>query len=87
MSESILMRFEVLRSEKLSELNACFRDKVQLEEKLRDIEVDIQFKRGFMEALVKASEAVIQISKAERIRQMDIEFGTVQKESSKGEAT
>ena len=69
--ESLIMQLEVIRGETLGELNKCFRLKVQLQEQLDENEVLIHFKRGIMDGLEQAQNAIkksIEADKIEKIR-------------------
>ena len=72
MEERIQMKLQLMKTEVLSNLNVLFREKVQLEEKIKDNEINIQFGRGSIEALNKAQEIVKEISKGEAIEGMKL---------------
>lgn len=71
MRERILMRLHVIRNETMSNLNVLFREKVQLDERVKQNETDIQFARGYLEALGIVAQNVEEIAKAEQIEAME----------------
>ena len=71
--ERVVMRLEVLKAETLSQLNTNFREKVQLEEQLKENEVQLHFKRGMMHAFELSQKAVGEIVQADKIEQAKIE--------------
>ena len=71
--DRVIMRLEVMGAETLGKINEFFRKKVQLEEQLKDNEINIHFHRGILFALNKAQEIVKEIQKGELIESMPIE--------------
>jgi len=71
--ERILMRLEVSKSETLSRINNLFRLKVQLDEQLKDNEVQIHFNRGIIEGLIQSQNIIEEIKKGEEIEAMMVE--------------
>ena len=56
MSERVYMRLEVMRNDHIAKLNELFRIKVQLEEQVRENEVQIHYMRGSLDTLVTAQK-------------------------------
>ena len=69
----MVMRLEVLKAETLTQINTNFRVKVQLEEQLKENEVQLHFKRGMMEAFELSQRAVSEIVQADKIEEAKIE--------------
>ena len=65
--ERVGLRIQVLRGEYLGQLNVHFRRKVQLKEELDENEVQIHFKRGVMEGLLQAQNAIEEIQKSDKL--------------------
>ena len=82
--ERVHMKLELLRGETLRALEHSFMEKVQEEEKLKEIEVQIQFKRGMLDALEKAQGVVAEVYKAERI---EAEEETLRKQEDEGDGS
>ena len=74
MKEKILMRLQVSRNEVLTNLNTLFREKVQLEERLKETEGNIQWGRGYLEALSKAGTDIDEMFRGAEIEAMESEF-------------
>ena len=72
MREQVLMKLHVIRNETMTNLNALFKEKVQLEERVKQNETDIQFARGYLEALGKVAQDVEEIAKGEQIEAMEL---------------
>ena len=68
--EKINMKLEVFKQETFNKLNEFFRKKVQLEEELKENEVQLQFHRGVLFAFDKAQQAIQEIYKGEQIEVM-----------------
>ena len=66
-SERVVQKLEVIRGETLGEINKLFREKVQFEEKLKDAEVNIHYKRGFMDAFEKFAQVMQEVQDGEKI--------------------
>ena len=64
MSERILMKLEIVKNETMSKLNELFRQKVQFEEQVKENEVQLQFQRGVLHAIVGAQKIVMEAEKA-----------------------
>ncbi len=52
MSERVHMRLEVMRNDSIAKLNELFRLKVQLEEQVKDNDMQIHYFRGSLDTLV-----------------------------------
>lgn len=61
MKEQILQRLGLLKAETMTKLNIEFREKVQLEEKLKEAEGSIQYGRGYMDCLTKVAQDIDEI--------------------------
>ena len=70
MSEQIYLKIEVLKTETLRELEACFRKKVQLDEEMKENEAQLQVRRGALIGFDKALGAIREIEKGKQIEDM-----------------
>jgi len=61
------MKLEVMRGETLGRLNVMFRQKVQLEEQVRDNDINIHFERGKMQAYEDYQNLIKELQKADKI--------------------
>ena len=64
------MKLEVLRGDKLAKTNELFRRKVQLSEELKEVEDNLQYARGTMEAFKEFQELVVHMEQAEKIEEL-----------------
>ena len=69
--ERLLMKLNVLKAEALSMINVNFREKVQLEEQVKDNEIKIHFRRGYMQALEEVGKVIEDLKKGEQIEIME----------------
>lgn len=69
-SERVVQKLEVIRGETLGEINVLFREKVQTEEKLDEIESKIHYKRGIMDAFEKFAAVMQEVTEGERLEQL-----------------
>ena len=72
MSEKLLIRLNVLRAETMGKLNDAFRGKVQLEERLKENEVEIHYYRGVVAAFDTVEKTIKEIERGERIEELRI---------------
>ena len=77
-SEQIKMRLEVLRGETFGSLNHNFRIKVQLEEQVKENEVTLHFRRGILEGLEMAKNAIDEIEKGVKLNELRARAQAVQ---------
>ena len=70
MEEKLKMRLEVRKGETLGKLNRCFREKIQLEEQLKENEVLIHFQRGQMEAYTEIQILIDEMVRGEQLEAM-----------------
>ena len=68
--ERFYMKLELLKGETLSKLNEHFRRKVQLEEELKENEVQLQFGRGMMDAIDKSQRMIRESQQADKIEDL-----------------
>ena len=68
--ERFYMKLELLKGETLSKLNEHFRRKVQLEEELKENEVQLQFGRGMMDAIDKSQRMIRECQQADKIEDL-----------------
>ncbi len=64
--ERLFMKMEVLKAETMSKTNGLFRDKVQLEEQVRDNETQIHFNRGVLETLGFVQKTITDMNEEDR---------------------
>jgi len=69
-SEKLIMKLEVLRGDKLAKTNELFREKVQLTERLSDVENNIQYARGAMDAFEEFQKLLLSMDQAEKIEEI-----------------
>jgi hypothetical protein len=65
--QRLLMRLEVVGGETLSKLNRLFREKVQLEEQLKDNEINLHFNRGVMQGMEVVKEEISKIMDEDKL--------------------
>ena len=68
--EKLYMKLELLKSETLSKLNENFRRKVQLEEELKENEVQLQFARGVMDTVDKVERMIREGQQADKLEDL-----------------
>lgn len=64
--EKIFMRLQVLKADASQSLSGFFQNKVQLEEQMKENEVQIQFHRGVIAALEQVCKEIIKICGSEQ---------------------
>jgi hypothetical protein len=67
--QRLLMRLEVIKGETLGKLNRSFREKVQLEEQVKENEIALHFNRGVMQAMELVAEEITKIIDEDRLIQ------------------
>jgi hypothetical protein len=65
--QRLLMRLEVVGGETLSKLNRLFREKVQLEEQVKDNEINLHFSRGVMQGMEVVKEEISKIMDEDKL--------------------
>ena len=66
-TEKMIMKLEVLKGDKLAKTNEMFREMVQLKERLGEVENNIQYARGAMDAFVEFQKLVVDMEQAQKI--------------------
>lgn len=72
MEQKVIMQLEVLKANAMSQINQLFREKVQLEEQVDEVNRQIQYTRGVLDAYNTCQKEVHDIAEGERLsEQMD----------------
>ena len=69
MIERVLMRMEVFNQDTFSKVNNLFREKVQLEERLKEVESQIHFHRGVIGCMEKLREVSKEIDADQQLEE------------------
>lgn len=67
MEQTVIMQLEVLKANSMSQINQLFREKVQLEEQLDEVNRQIQYVRGVLDAYNVCQKEVHDIAEGEKI--------------------
>ncbi len=67
MEQKVIMQLEVLKANSMSQINQLFREKVQLEEQLDEVNRQIQYVRGVLDAYNVCQKEVHDIAEGEKI--------------------
>lgn len=65
------MKLEVLKGDVLGQINQNFRVKVQLEEQLKENEVQLHYRRGQLDAWIKVQAVIQEIRQGDEIQAMN----------------